>query len=84
MDVNVVRSTAKALTTLLLQRQSSETPAYSAIRRAAIDWLVVVLHYGNITLMFHKYLWDFLNYVLILKIKDQEGETFFDSSKGFA
>ena len=37
MDVNVVRSTAKALTTLLLQRQSSKTPAYSAIRRAAID-----------------------------------------------
>jgi len=37
MDVNVVRNTAKALTTLLLQRQTSKTPAYSAIRRAAID-----------------------------------------------
>ncbi|XP_057311095.1 WD repeat-containing protein 7-like isoform X1 [Hydractinia symbiolongicarpus] len=37
MDVTVVRNTAKALTTLLLQRQSSKTPAYSAIRRAAID-----------------------------------------------
>ncbi|XP_047143877.1 WD repeat-containing protein 7 isoform X1 [Hydra vulgaris] len=37
MDVNVVRMTAKALTTLLLRRQSSSTPAYSAIRRAAID-----------------------------------------------
>lgn len=37
MDVNVVRNTAKALTTLLLHRQTSKTPAYSAIRRAAID-----------------------------------------------
>ena len=37
MDVNVVRTTAKALTTLLLHRQTSKTPAYSAIRRAAID-----------------------------------------------
>ena len=37
MDVSVVRTTAKALTTLLLRRQASATPAYSAIRRAAID-----------------------------------------------
>ena len=37
MDINTLRNTAKALTSLLLQRPSAKTPAYSAIRRAAID-----------------------------------------------
>lgn len=36
MDVNVVRNTALALTSLLLQRQA-KLNTYSAIRRAAID-----------------------------------------------
>ena len=37
MEITTLRNTAKALTSLLLQRSSSKTPAYSAIRRAAID-----------------------------------------------
>eukprot|EP00794_Sanderia_malayensis_P009425 gene9425-10411_t len=37
MDMTTVRNTAKALTSLLLQRSTSKAPAYSAIRRAAID-----------------------------------------------
>ena len=37
MEVTTLRSTAKALTSLLLQRPTSKAPAFSAIRRAAID-----------------------------------------------
>ena len=37
MEVTTLRNTAKALTSLLLQRPTSKAPAYSAIRRAAID-----------------------------------------------
>lgn len=37
MEVTTLRYTAKALTSLLLQRPTTKAPAYSAIRRAAID-----------------------------------------------
>ena len=37
MEMTTLRNTAKALTSLLLQRPTSKAPAYSAIRRAAVD-----------------------------------------------